>query len=177
MQPRSVSSRITGAIAVAILALAVTACGGSDESSSSSTTAPSTTTAESTTTTAAGGTTGAVDCTAVQTALTSVSQIEQQATSEGSSFNLEQFESDLPQLREQAGVIEQQAQAAGAPAEAVQLYTERNNAVIGLLEQLAQTENQQEFQTQYAAYQTPEYSTAAETVGAALKAECPTLSD
>ena len=49
--------------------------------------------------------------------------------------------------------------------------------MIDLLVQLGETRNQQEFQTQYQALQTPEYDDATQQVGAALKAQCPSLTD
>lgn len=133
--------------------------------------------ATATWTTAGSTSSGSVDCAAVQSALTTISTVEGQATAEGDAFDLAQFEADIPQLRAQAEVIEQQAQTAGAPAQALDLYTQRNTAVIDLLVQLGETRNQQEFQTQYQGLQTPEGDDATQQVGAALKAQCPSLTD
>jgi len=175
MRSRHLSSRIlAGVIAGAALVGAGAGCSSSDESADGSTT---TTTAPATSTTAVSTSSGSVDCAAVQSALTTISTVEGQATAEGDSFDLAQFESDIPQLKAQAEVIEQQAQTAGAPAQALELYTQRNTAVIDLLVQLGETRNQQEFQTQYQALQTPEYDDATQQVGAALKAQCPSLTD
>jgi len=175
MRSRRLSSRIlAGVIAGAALVGAGAGCSSSDESADGSTT---TTTAPATSTTAVSTSSGSVDCAAVQSALTTISTVEGQATAEGDSFDLAQFEADIPQLQAQAEVIEQQAQAAGAPAQALELYTQRNTAVIDLLVQLGETRNQQEFQTQYQALQTPEYDDATQQVGAALKAQCPSLTD
>lgn len=175
MRSRHLSSRIlAGVIAGAALVGAGAGCSSSDESADGSTT---TTTAPATSTTAGSTSSGSVDCAAVQSALTTISTVEGQATSEGDSFDLAQFEADIPQLQAQAEEIEQQAQAAGAPAQALELYSQRNTAVIDLLVQLGETRNQQEFQTQYQALQTPEYDDATQQVGAALKAQCPSLTD
>lgn len=175
MRSRPLSSRIFVALLAGVALTGVAAgCSSSDESSASSTT---TTAAPATTTTAGSAATGSVDCAAVQSALTSISTLESQVTAEGDNLNLSEFEADIPKLQSQAQVIEEQAKAAGAPAEALQLYAQRNAAVIELLVQLGQNQNQQEFQTQYQALQTPEYDTATQEVGSALKAQCPSLSD
>lgn len=177
MHRASVSIRIVALILVATVGLTAAACGGSEESSSSSTT--TSTAAESTTSTTAapGSTSGEVDCASVQTALDTVARVAEKATSEGSSFSVEQFEADLPELKAQVVVIEEQATLAGAPAEAVQTYTAGNNALISLLEQFAQTENQQEFEAGLQSYQTPEYTAATSQLAEALRAQCPTLTD
>jgi hypothetical protein len=175
MRSRRLSSRILAGVIAGVALVGVGAgCSSSDESADSSTT---TTTAPATSTTAGSTSSGSVDCAAVQSALTSITTVEGQATAEGDAFDLAQFEADIPQLQAQAEVIEQQAQTAGAPAQALELYSQRNTAVIDLLVQLGETRNQQEFQTQYQALQTPEYDDATQQVGAALKAQCPSLTD
>lgn len=175
MRSRRLSSRILAGVIAGVALVGVGAgCSSSDESADSSTT---TTTAPATSTTAGSTSSGSVDCAAVQSALTTITTVEGQATAEGDAFDLAQFEADIPQLQAQAEVIEQQAQAAGAPAQALELYSQRNTAVIDLLVQLGETRNQQEFQTQYQALQTPEYDDATQQVGAALKAQCPSLTD
>jgi hypothetical protein len=176
MRSRRLSSRILAACIAGAALLGVGAgCSSSDETSATTTT--TTTAAPATSTTVDQASSGSVDCAAVQSALTTISTVEGQATAEGDAFDLVQFEADIPQLQAQAEVIEQQAQTAGAPAEALELYTQRNTAVIDLLVQLGETRNQQEFQTQYQALQTPEYDDATQQVGAALKAQCPSLTD
>jgi hypothetical protein len=177
MHRTSVSTRIAALVLVATVGLTAAACGGSDESSSSSTT--TTAAAESTTSTTAssGSSTGEVDCASVQTALDTVAQLSEKATSEGAAFNAQQFAADLPELRTQTGVLEEQATLAGAPAEAVQLYTAGNNTLIDLLEQFAQNENSQEFESGLQSYQTPEYTAASDQISEALRAQCPTLTD
>ncbi len=184
MHRRPLSSPPTGpvgaislVVAVAAIILTAAACGGSEESSSSTTTSAPATTAAPSTTAGSGSSGGTVDCAEVQGALSRISELEGQATSEGSQFSVEQFNQDIPQLQQSAQVIEQQAQVAGVPAQTLELYTQRITAVIGLLEQLAQTQNQQEFQTQYQALQTPEYNSATQAVASALKAQCPSLTD
>jgi hypothetical protein len=175
MRSRRLSSRILAGVIAGVALVGVGAgCSSSDESADSSTT---TTTAPATSTTAGSTSSGSVDCAAVQGALTTITTVEGQATAEGDAFDLAQFEADIPQLQAQAEVIEQQAQTAGAPAQALELYSQRNTAVIDLLVQLGETRNQQEFQTQYQALQTPEYDDATQQVGAALKAQCPSLTD
>lgn len=180
MRRPSVSTRVAAVVLAVTLGATAAACGGSDESSSSSTT--STTAVESTTSTtsttaASGSTSGEVDCASVQTALDTVAQLSEQATSEGSAFNAQQFLADLPKLQAQTGVLEEQATLAGAPAEAIQLYTAGNNTLIGLLEQFGRNENQQEFEAGLQGYQTPEYTSASDQISEALRAKCPTLTD
>ena len=175
MRSRRLSSRILAGVIAGVALVGVGAgCSSSDESADSSTT---TTAAPVTSTTAGSTSSGSVDCAAVQSALTTITTVEGQATAEGDAFDLAQFEADIPKLQAQAEVIEQQAQTAGAPAQALELYSQRNTAVIDLLVQLGETRNQQEFQTQYQALQTPEYDDATQQVGAALKAQCPSLTD
>ncbi len=177
MRRTTVSTRIAALALVATVGLTAAACGGSDESSSSSTTTSSVAESTTSTTAASGSSSGEVDCTSVQTALETVAQVAETATSEGSSFSVEQFEADLPELKEQIAVIEEQATLAGTPAEAVQTYTAGNNALIGLLQQFAQNRNQQEFEAGLQNYQTPEYTAATTQLAESLRAQCPTLTD
>ena len=175
MHESSLFRRLAVIVVGAGLAVGLAACSKSSESSSgsSSTTMSTTTSAASASTTAA----GQVNCTELQSALSNVSSIISQVTAQGGSVDLEQFKVDLNQMKQDVSVIGAQVQAANAPAQAAQLYTQRNEAVVGLLEQLGQTKDQQAFQQGFAQYQTPEYTAAAATVGQSLKAQCPTLTD
>jgi cytoskeletal protein RodZ len=174
VRQHSAVSRFAAVALGAGLAVSLAACSKSDESSSASSSSSTTTsTASESSTTAA----SQVNCTELQSALSNVSSITSQVTEQGGSVNLEQFKVDLNQMKQDVSVISAQVQAANAPAQAAQLYTQRNEAVVGLLEQLGQTKNQQAFQQGFAQYQTPEYTAAAATVGAALKAQCPNLTD
>lgn len=169
MRQQSLISRFAVLAVGTGLALGLVACSKSDESSSSSTT---TTAASSPSTTAA-----QVNCTELQSALSNVSSIVSQVGAQGGSVNLEQFDAAVAQMKEDVATISAQLQLANAPAQAAQLYTQRNEALIGLLEQFGQTKNNEQFQTGFAQYQTPEYTEAATEVGTALKAQCPDLTD
>ena len=187
MKLQSLSTRLITLALATTVAFTAAACSGSEQSSSSSTSTTasagsgsSTTAVEgsaSSTTAAPGSSAGDVDCAAVQSALDTVAQISKQAISEGSSFDAQQFAPDVQAFQQQIGVLEQQATLAGVPASVLQTYTSTNNTLISLLQQLAQTGDVQTFQAGLQSNQTPEYTAASGQLAAALKAQCPSLTN
>jgi FMN-dependent NADH-azoreductase len=111
----------------------------------------------------------------LQSAVSNIASITGQLAAQASNPNPQLFDVDINQMQQDIATIDAQMQAANVPAQAAQLYTQANQAAVGLLEQLGQSSNQLAFQQGLAQYQTPEYNAAETTVAQTLKGQCPNL--
>ncbi len=182
MHRRSRSFRpLASAVAVVgLVALVALGAGcSSDGDSSSDTTAKKD--SPTTTAPAAAGNEGAeeegggtVDCTRTQNALDEVIAISETAES-GQQVTPSEFSEDLAAARKQVSVVQGQAVNAGAPAPAIQLWTQYVNDTLAALEQAAENGDVAAAEQQVAALTTPQVTQAKTQVGDALQAACPGL--